>query len=119
MKVTMEMELPRAVAAGLPERQAELGNIFTLGLRQWRNPSGAYPWLKEVLGKLASVPTPAEVLAWKLSRKAQARIEALLEKNRTTGLTPEEEQEWKCFEQVEHVIRLAKVRAASRLEFGA
>jgi|GEM_PF-2068826 len=119
MKVTLEMDLPSEVAAGLPGRQADLRNIFALGLQQWQTPSGSYPWLDEVLDKLADAPAPAEVLQWKLSRKAQSRIEALLERNRTTGLTPEEEREWKCFERIEHFVRLAKTRAAARLKAAA
>jgi hypothetical protein len=46
----------------------------------------------------------------------QTRISALLEKNRTTGLLPEEEREWEQYEYLEHLVRLAKAQAALRLK---
>jgi hypothetical protein len=39
-----------------------------------------------------------------------------LEKNRTTGLLPEEKLEWERYQYVEHLVRLAKARAALRLQ---
>ena len=120
MKVTLEVEVPDRLAEELPARGAELNNIFTLGIEQWRQGGRAqYSWLAEVLEKLAQLPTPQEVLDWKLSPATQARIDALLEKNRAPGLTPEEEQEWQCFEQVEHFARLAKSRAFAKLKRAA
>ena len=87
---------------------------------QWRQGGRPqYSWLAEILEKLAQLPTPQEVLDWKLSPATQAQIDALLEKNRAPGLTPEEEQEWQCFEQVEHFARLAKSRAFAKLQLAA
>lgn len=120
MKVTLEVELPDQIAGELPAGGAELANIFTLGFDRWQQGAPPqYPWLAEILEKLSQLPTPQEVLDWKLSPAAQARIDQLLEKNRAVGLTPAEEQEWRCFEQMEHFARLAKTRAFAKLKTAA
>ena len=41
----------------------------------------------------------------------QARVNQLLEKNRTTGLTADEETEMERYMTVEHIVRLAKAKA--------
>src|SRR5438477_13128703 len=103
MKVTLEVELPEQIANELPAHGADLANILTLGFDRWQHGAPPqYPWLAEVLEKLAQLPAPQEVLDWKLSPAAQARIDELLEKNRETELSPAEEEEWQCFEQIEH-----------------
>jgi len=119
MKVTLEVELPDLLAEDLPADRADLATIFALGLDRWQKAPPPYPWLGEVLEKLAQLPSPQEVLDWKLSPAAQARIDQLLEKNRESGLTEAERQEWHCFEQVEHAARLAKARARGRLKAAA
>ena len=119
MKVTLEVELPDLLVDDLPANGADLASVFALGLDRWQKAPPQYPWLGEVLEKLAQLPSPQEVLDWKLSPAAQARIDQLLEKNREAGLTESERQEWQCFEQIEHVARLAKTRARSRLKAAA
>src|SRR5690242_16629257 len=69
----------------------------------------------EVLELLATLPSPEETLALRPSAKLQARMTELLEKNRTSGLTPEEREEMRHYEYAEHLVRLAKGRA---LEIG-
>ncbi len=64
---------------------------------------------------LAGLPTPEEVLTLRPSALMQARIELLLEKNRTKGLTEAEEQEWEKYQYLEHLVRLAKAKAHLRL----
>ena len=60
-----------------------------------------------------SEPLPAqEVLALRVSKVAQARIETLVEKRSTKGLSRAEEKEWRFFELVEHLVRMAKLQAA-------
>ena len=59
---------------------------------------------------------PEEVLALRPSPEFQDRIDALLEKNRTIGLTVEELREWEKYEQVEHLVRMAKIRATHKLQ---
>jgi hypothetical protein len=67
---------------------------------------------------LATLPSPAEVLALRPSPSFQQRAGELLAKNRTTGLLPDEEREWQRYEYVEHLVRLSKARAAQKLKNG-
>src|SRR5262249_39911519 len=66
----------------------------------------------EVTQFLATVPTPEQILAFRASPAVEQRISTLLEKNRTTGLSEEEEREWQTYEYAGHLTRMAKAHAA-------
>jgi hypothetical protein len=70
----------------------------------------------EVLELLATLPSPEQTLALCPSAKLQTRMTELLERNRTSGLTPEEREEMRHYEHAEHLVRLAKGRALAMLE---
>ena len=70
----------------------------------------------EVLEFLATLPTPEEIIALRPSEALQAQISNLLEKNRTQGLTPAEEQIWEQYQCLEHLIRMAKAKAHLKLK---
>lgn len=70
----------------------------------------------EVLEFLATLPTPEEIIALRPSEALQAQISNLLEKNRTQGLTPAEEQVWEQYQYLEHLIRMAKAKAYLKLK---
>ena len=72
--------------------------------------------LSSVLEKLAALPTPQEVLALRPAAPLQERLEELLEKNRTTGLSANDQREWDQYQYVEHLVRLAKASAVRRLK---
>lgn len=63
---------------------------------------------------LASL-SPRRVLAYKASPQAQARVNFLLEKNKTVGLTEAENAEMERHMTVEHIVRLAKAKALQKL----
>ncbi|MCU0341694.1 MAG: hypothetical protein MUE30_17595 [Spirosomaceae bacterium] len=63
---------------------------------------------------LASL-SPRRVLAYKASPKAQARVGELLEKNKTSGLTIDENAEMERYMTVEQIVRLAKAKALQKL----
>jgi hypothetical protein len=65
----------------------------------------------EFLSKLS----PRKVLEYKASAKAQERVNFLLEKNRGSGLAPDEQQEMGYHMMIEHIVRVAKTRALQRL----
>ena len=69
-----------------------------------------------LLELLAKLPSPEEVLALRASPALQHRVSALLEKNRTVGLSPAEEDEWQRYQYVEHLVQLAKAKAALKLK---
>jgi hypothetical protein len=63
---------------------------------------------------LASL-SPRKVIAYKASSKAQERVNFLLEKNKSLGLTNEENAEMERYMTVEHIVRLAKAKALQKL----
>ena len=88
-----------------------------MGIRAWnaRGESG-FSGLTDVLETLASLPTPEEVLALRPSAALQEQIEDLLEKSQNGGLSADEQRGWEQYEYVEHLVRLAKAHAASKLK---
>ena len=64
--------------------------------------------LNRVLEKLAALSSSEEILALRPTPALQERIDALLEKNRTLGLSPDDHREWDQIEHVEHLVHFAK-----------
>jgi hypothetical protein len=73
------------------------------------------PAIQEVLDFLASDPSPEEIVALRPSSILSRWIEEMLEKNRTEGLTSLEEQEWERYQYLEHLVRMAKIKAYMEL----
>lgn len=59
--------------------------------------------------------SPKKVLAFETSQEAQARVSFLLDKNRSKGLSDEENKEMEHYMLVEHLVQLAKAQALLRL----
>lgn len=74
---------------------------------------------QEILAFLANLPAPEEILRLEASQRLQQRVRELLEKNRDHGLTSHEEAELDHYERVEHLVRLAKIKAAGKLALGS
>lgn len=72
--------------------------------------------IDEVTRFLATLPTPEQTLAFRASPAVEERITELLEKNRTTGLSEDEEREWQSYEYAGHLVRMAKANAALKLK---
>jgi hypothetical protein len=115
MEITLSV--PEELATRLRAVEQELPQVLELGIREWhaRREAG-FSGMAGVLETLASLPTPEEVLALRPSSTLQERIEDLLDKNRRGGLSPEEQREWEQYQYVEHLVRLAKARAALKLK---
>jgi hypothetical protein len=63
---------------------------------------------------LASL-SPRKVLQYKVSSKAQTRVNELLLKNKSEGLSAEENAEMERYMTLEHIIRLAKSKSLQQL----
>lgn len=114
--MAISITLPDELANQVRQHENDLPEILTLGLREWHaRQEPGFAGLSGVLETLATLPTPEEVLALRPTPLVQGRIDELLEKNRTGGLTPEEQREWNQFQFVEHLVRLAKTRALVKL----
>jgi hypothetical protein len=96
--------------------EAQLGQIVALGLREFRAQNEAgYGGVRDVLERLAALPAPEEVMALRPAPALQERIEALLERNRTSVLTADEQREWDHYQDLEHLVRLAKASALRKV----
>jgi hypothetical protein len=112
----ISVEIPDDLAVRLSLLQDQLPQILELGLREWNaDAQSGFAGLAQVLEFLANLPSPEEILALKPSQSLQQQIEALLEKNKTVGLTTEEERLWQQYEYVEHLVRVAKAKALIKL----
>jgi len=65
----------------------------------------------EVLDFLLTRPTPHDILTFKVSDAAQARLWLLLDKNREAALSATEEAELDIYEQLEQLMILLKAKA--------
>jgi hypothetical protein len=97
MEITLNV--PDELATRIRPIENQLTRILEMGLREW-HASGqpGFEGATEVFETLAELPTPEEILALRPSAALQARIDALLEKNRNEGLTPTEKQEWEQYQ---------------------
>jgi hypothetical protein len=112
----MTVTIADDLAKQLEPYKAELAEILEFGIRERRaRGESGYNAVTQVLEKLAALPTPEEVLALRPAPSLQQRLDALLEKNRTTGFSPSEQREWDQYQYLEHLVRLAKTSAVRRL----
>lgn len=110
------LELPEPLAERLRALIDRLPRILELGLREWdASRQGGFEGASDVLEFLAGLPSPEEILALRPSATLQARVSALLEKNRHEPLSPDEQEEWRQYQYLEHLVRLAKGKALLRL----
>jgi hypothetical protein len=112
----ISVEVPDDLAVRLSLLQDQIPQILELGLREWNaDAQSGFAGLAQVLEFLANLPSPEEILALKPSSLLNQQIEGLLEKNRTIGLTAEEERLWQQYEYIEHLVRVAKAKALVKL----
>ena len=72
---------------------------------------GAFQDKDRIVALLASRPEPDQVLAISPSPELQARVSALLMRNKRGALTRQEEAELERYLTLEHLVRLAKAYA--------
>ena len=116
---TITLDVSEALAARLAQRYEQLPQLLSMALELLpaELPPAAsaapadHPVFNEMLDFLASGPTPAQIVAFKLSPAAHRRLETLLDKNREAGLNDAEEAELDAYEQVNHLLLLLKARA--------
>lgn len=115
----LTLSLPDELATRLAARQVELSQIIEWGLDRAETGAVAeFVDLREVLERLAALPTPEEVLTLHAAPRLQSRIRELLAKDRSLSLTPAEQRELEQIEFVEHLVRIAKGQAYARLQAG-
>jgi len=116
---TITLDVPDALAERLAQRREQLPQLLTIALELCPgepllslpvSPHN-HPVFAEMIDFLASGPTPEQIVAFKLSPAAQARLEALLDTHCEEGLTATETDELEVYAQVNHLLLLLKARA--------
>jgi hypothetical protein len=114
---SITLDIPDEVAEKLHALADRLPRVLDLGLRALSaEASSEYEGIADVLELLATLPAPEEVLALRAAPRLQSRIRELLEKSRSSGLSPDEQIEWERIDYVEHLVRVAKAKAALKLK---
>ena len=100
----------------LRAQQQQLPRILELGLRELNAGSqSGFDGAADVLELLAALPAPEEILNLRPSPRMAARISELIEKGGAGAMTPADEQDWERYEYLEHLVRMAKTAAQTRL----
>jgi hypothetical protein len=71
--------------------------------------------LDELLDFLVDGPTPEQMIALRPSEAVQQRVSDLLEKNRSSGLTPDENAELDEYLRLDQFVTLLKARVHEKL----
>lgn len=118
---TITLDIPDEIATRLPEMERHLPALLSLALTlhddqsKMQSSANWHPAFGEVLDFLAAGPTPAEIIAYKVSPQTQLRLETLLAKNQAERLTAVETAELDTYQQINHLFILLKARARQTL----
>ncbi len=112
---SVTLDVPDELAERLRLLADRLPRILDLGLRALTAETPAeYAGVAEVMELLARLPTPEEVLALRPSTSLSQRVSELVDKSRTGSLSDIEHVEWHRLEYLEHLVRVAKAKAAAK-----
>jgi hypothetical protein len=70
---------------------------------------------EEIVEFIASGTTPNNVAAFRLSEEAKERVADLIQREKNSDVSPDEESELNHYLQLEHLMRLAKARARQHI----
>ena len=111
----LTIEVPDALLPELEQVRSQLPML----LAQWINSSRSalqdshQTPSQEVLSFLIAQPTLQDILNFKVSEVAQARLTTLLDRNRNGGLSEDESFELDSYEQLDQLMQMLKIRAYS------
>ena len=117
MMAQLTIEIPDAL---LPELEQVRSQLPVL-LAQWINSSRSAPQdspqtpSQDVLSFLIDQPNLQDILNFKVSEVAQARLTTLLDRNRNGELSEDESFELDGYEQLNQLMQMLKIRAYSVL----
>ena len=78
----------------------------------------ASPAYVEIIEFIATGTTPEGVVGFRPSSEAQHRITELIEREKSSDLSPDEKSELDHFMELEHILRMAKARARQIISRG-
>lgn len=109
--VSMTIEVPEPLAEQLEQIRSRLPEVLALGLEELSPlPNQVY---RNILEFLVNHPSPVEILKYGPTAEMQGRVNSLLDKDRSVGLTVAETQELDEYVRIDHFITLLKARALS------
>jgi hypothetical protein len=114
--VELTLHVSEELASRLRPVQDRLPQILELGLRELHAEPPQFEGLGDVLETLAHLPSPQEILALRPSPALQERISTLVDKQRKGSLSADEERDWQKYQYIEHLVRIAKAKAALQLK---
>jgi len=114
--VELTLNVSEELASRLRPVEDRLPQILELGLRELHAAPPQFEGLADVLETLARLPPPQEILSLRPSPALQERISTLLDKLRKGGLSADEERDWQQYQYIEHLVRIAKAKAARQLQ---
>jgi hypothetical protein len=82
---------------------------------RWERYSTGMRAYEEIVEWIAGGPSVSQVACFQASPAVKERVARLIRKEKTVGLIPEEKSDLDHYEQLEHIMRLAKARAHHRL----
>ena len=66
---------------------------------------------EEIIEFIAAGTTPGAVVSYRPSEATKQRVQDLIERDKSSGLSEEEKSELDHYMELEHIMRLAKARA--------
>jgi hypothetical protein len=78
----------------------------------------ARPAYFEIIDFIASGTTPESVISFHPSRDVEERVSELIEREKDGTISPDEKDELDQVMELEHIIRMAKIRAREILSSG-
>jgi hypothetical protein len=114
---TITVEVPDHLSTKIDAIRDRLPDLLSEALMLSASGNGTitaslrYPVFEEMIDCLVSGPTPEQIVAYKVSTRAQERLAELLDKNREKGLSGVENGELDAYEHVDYVLSLLKARA--------
>lgn len=70
---------------------------------------------EELIDFIAAGPSSGKVVAFRPSEEVRRRVADLARREKSDGISPDEASELQHYEQLEHLMRLAKARAKQHL----
>jgi len=111
--VQMTMQVPENLAPKLKRMNKWLPTVLELSLAGFKTPVAQT--VAELIDFLSKGPTPKQVGGYKVSERAQKRVQRLLALNETGLLSRDEQAELDESELFDHLVTLLKVQAHGQL----
>lgn len=73
---------------------------------------------EEIVEFIASGTTPSNIASFRPSKETKKRVADLIEREKTSVISPDDESELNHYLQLEHLMRLTKARARQYLSNG-